>query len=126
MPGRSTPIGRGRPHHGRDPAHDRRTPPARPATRPRLVRLIGELSLGSEAFHVLWASHHLHEKTHGHKCFRHPAVGEVAFDSQTFHGPGPDHHLLVIYTAVPGSPAEQALNFLGSNAVARAPSPAQR
>ncbi|MFJ4188412.1 helix-turn-helix transcriptional regulator [Kitasatospora sp. NPDC089509] len=81
---------------------------------PELVRLVGELSLGSETFRRLWAGHHVHEKTHGPKRFRHPAVGEVALSYETFQVPGAAHHLLVVYTAAPGSPAEEALNFLGS------------
>ncbi|WP_051951261.1 helix-turn-helix transcriptional regulator [Actinacidiphila yeochonensis] len=81
---------------------------------PELVRLVGELSLGSETFRTLWAGHHVHEKTHGTKRFRHPAVGDVTLAYETFQVPGAAHHLLVIYTAPPGSPAEEALNFLGS------------
>lgn len=88
---------------------------------PRLVRLIGELSLSSDTFRALWARHHVHEKTHGRKRFRHPAVGEVSLDYQTFRVPGPAHHLMVVYTAAAGSPAAQALNFLGSIAVAHPP-----
>ncbi|WP_327064536.1 helix-turn-helix transcriptional regulator [Kitasatospora sp. NBC_01302] len=81
---------------------------------PELVRLIGELSLGSDTFRKLWAGHHVHEKTHGPKHFRHPAVGEVMLNYETFQVPGAAHHLLVIYTAPPGSAAEEALNFLAS------------
>jgi transcriptional regulator with XRE-family HTH domain len=81
---------------------------------PELVRLVGELSLGSETFRRLWASHHVHEKTHGTKRLGHPAVGDVTLDYETFRVPGAAHHLLVIYTAAPGSPAEAALDFLCS------------
>ncbi|MFB7665461.1 helix-turn-helix transcriptional regulator [Kitasatospora sp. NPDC056138] len=81
---------------------------------PELVRLVGELSLGSPAFRKLWASHHVHEKTQGPKRFRHPAVGDVTLHYETFRAPGAAHLLLVIYTAPPGSPAEEALNLLGS------------
>jgi len=81
---------------------------------PELVRLIGELALGSDTFRNLWASHHVHEKTHGLKRFRHPTVGDVTLSYETFRIPGAAHHLLVIYTAPRGSPAEEALNFLGS------------
>ncbi|AEW92872.1 MULTISPECIES: helix-turn-helix transcriptional regulator [Streptomycetaceae] len=96
-----------------------------------LVRLVGELSLGSETFPKLWASHHVHEKTHGPKRFRHPTVGDVTLNYETFQVPGAAHHLLVIYTAPPGSPAEEAMNFLSSfttsNTAARSlrPSPSE-
>jgi transcriptional regulator with XRE-family HTH domain len=79
-----------------------------------LVRLVGELALGSPEFRTLWASHHVHEKTNGRKHFGHPTIGEVALDYETFQAPGAAHHLLVVYTAAPGSPAEEALNFLAS------------
>jgi transcriptional regulator with XRE-family HTH domain len=92
---------------------------------PRLVRLIGELSLNSDTFRTLWASYHVHEKTHGRKRFHHPAVGDVALDYQSFLVPGPARHVLVIYSAAPGSPAEQALNFLGSFTAPHPPSPAR-
>ncbi|MFF3006252.1 helix-turn-helix transcriptional regulator [Kitasatospora sp. NPDC057940] len=85
---------------------------------PELVRLIGELALGSAAFRRLWAGHHVHEKTHGPKRFRHPVVGDVTLDYETFQVPGAARHLLVVYTAAPGSPAEEALAFLGGFAAA--------
>jgi transcriptional regulator with XRE-family HTH domain len=81
---------------------------------PDLVRLVGELSLGSETFRKLWASHHVCEKAHGPKRFRHPAVGDVALNYETLRVPGAEHHMLVIYSAAPGSPAEEALSFLAS------------
>ncbi|MGW7444604.1 helix-turn-helix transcriptional regulator [Kitasatospora sp. NPDC054795] len=81
---------------------------------PELVRLLGELSLGSQEFRTLWAGRHVHEKSHGRKRFHHPAVGEVALDYETFRAPGTAHHLLVVYTAAPGSRAEEALGLLGA------------
>ncbi|MET8624242.1 helix-turn-helix transcriptional regulator [Kitasatospora sp. NPDC004669] len=81
---------------------------------PELVRLIGELSLGSAEFRSLWAGRQVHEKSHGSKRFHHPAVGEVALDYETFRSPGTAHQLLVVYTAAPGSRAEEALSLLGA------------
>ncbi|MEU9078325.1 helix-turn-helix transcriptional regulator [Kitasatospora sp. NPDC048538] len=81
---------------------------------PELVRLIGELSLGSAEFRTLWAGHHVHEKTCGPKRFRHPVVGDVTLDYETFRAPGAAHHLLVVYTAAPGSPDERALHLLAA------------
>ncbi|MFF0630236.1 helix-turn-helix transcriptional regulator [Streptomyces sp. NPDC004296] len=92
---------------------------------PQLVRLIGELALGSETFRKLWASHHVHEKTHGSKRFRHPAAGDIALNYETFQVPGAAHHLLVVYTAPPGSPAEEALLFLGSYTASPATPPSR-
>lgn len=81
---------------------------------PDLTRLVGELSLGSEPFRKLWASHHVHEKTQGPKRFWHPEVGEVALRYDTFRAPGPANQLLVVYTAAPDSVAAEALSLLGS------------
>jgi len=90
---------------------------------PELVRLVGELSLGSAPFRKLWASHHVHEKTQGPKCFWHPEVGELTLHYDTFRASGTAHQLLVVYTASPGSHAEEALTLLGS---LTAPSPTRR
>ncbi|MFJ9841382.1 helix-turn-helix transcriptional regulator [Kitasatospora sp. NPDC101155] len=81
---------------------------------PELVRLIGELSLGSAEFRTLWAGREVHEKSHGAKRFHHQAVGEIALDYESFRAPGAAHHLLVVYTAAPGSRAEEALSLLGA------------
>jgi transcriptional regulator with XRE-family HTH domain len=81
---------------------------------PELVQLIGELSLSSPRFRTLWASHHVHQKTHGPKRFHHPNLGDIDLRYETFQLPDAADHLLVIYTAAPGSTSEEALNFLGS------------
>lgn len=91
-----------------------------------LVRLVGELSLGSETFRTQWASHHVHEKTHGPKRFRHPTIGDLTLHYETFQIPGAAHHLLVIYTAPPGSPADEALNFLASFTASSTPTTTSR
>jgi transcriptional regulator with XRE-family HTH domain len=78
----------------------------------RLVELVGELSLGSDAFRKMWSSHHVHEKTHGRKTFRHPDAGEVALEYESFAVPGQSGLMLVIYTAAPDSGAEEALRRL--------------
>ena len=45
---------------------------------PRLSSLIGELSMKSEEFRRLWATHDVKEKSHGVKHLRHPLVGELS------------------------------------------------
>jgi transcriptional regulator with XRE-family HTH domain len=81
---------------------------------PGLAELVGELSLHSETFRELWASHHVHEKTHGHKRFHHPAVGDFELDYETLHVPGPEHQMLVVHTPVPGSASAEAISLLAS------------
>lgn len=78
-----------------------------------LCELVGELSLRSEAFARLWASHHVRGKTIGTKRFAHPQVGELVLDYETLALPDPDQWLIV-YTAQPGSPARTALDLLGA------------
>ncbi|MFD0070195.1 transcriptional regulator, partial [Streptomyces sp. NPDC127574] len=44
---------------------------------PRLSALVGELSVKSEDFRRLWATHDVKEKSHGVKLLRHPLVGDL-------------------------------------------------
>ena len=80
----------------------------------RLATLVGELSMNSEAFRLLWARHDVKEKTHGIKWIHHPVVGELRFDYETFAPPGDPDLLLVVYTAQSGSPTEERLRLLAS------------
>ena len=45
---------------------------------PRLSALVGELSVKSEEFRRLWATHDVKEKSHGVKRLRHPLVGDLS------------------------------------------------
>jgi transcriptional regulator with XRE-family HTH domain len=96
---------------------------------PRLRRLVDDLATRSEPFRALWATHHVHEKTHGTKVFRHPDIGIVELNYETLHVPGPEKLMLVTYTAEPDSSSADALAMLGSLiAVAEhapAPTPAE-
>ena len=83
--------------------------------RPRdtaLQHLIGELTVGSQTFAKLWATQHVHEKTHGTKKFRHRIIGEISLDYETFHIPATDDQVLVIYTVAPQSPEQDLLRRL--------------
>jgi hypothetical protein len=82
-----------------------------------LVQLVGELSLGSEAFRRLWASHHVHEKTHGAKRLRHPELGLIALTYETLAVPDSDHLVMVIFTAEPGSEDADKLRMLREGAI---------
>ena len=93
--------------------------------RPRaaaLSQLIGELTLGSQPFAKLWATHHVHEKTYGPKKFRHELIGEISLAYETFHIPATeDHQVLVVYTAGPHSAEQDLLDRLA--AATRRPEP---
>jgi transcriptional regulator with XRE-family HTH domain len=82
-----------------------------------LSDLVGELSTRSEEFGTLWATHNVHRHVTGLKRFHHPAVGglELMFNALDLTAdPGLS---LLIYSAEPGSTAEDVLRLLGSWAV---------
>ncbi|MGI5457386.1 helix-turn-helix domain-containing protein [Streptomyces sp. CA-249302] len=81
---------------------------------PRLSALVGELSVKSEEFRRLWATHDVKEKGHGVKHLRHPLVGELTLNFESFRPPDNCDQGLVIYHAEPGSASADALRLLAS------------
>ncbi|MPY61102.1 helix-turn-helix domain-containing protein [Streptomyces spongiae] len=81
---------------------------------PRLSSLVGELSVKSEEFRRLWATHDVKEKGHGVKRLRHPLVGELTLSFETFRLPDDGEQSLITYHAEPGSPSADALRLLAS------------
>ncbi|MFE2302123.1 helix-turn-helix domain-containing protein [Streptomyces sp. NPDC059445] len=81
---------------------------------PRLAALVGELSVKSEDFRRLWATHDVKEKSHGVKLLRHPLVGDLALQFESFRLVGDTELALVTYHAEPGSSSAQALRLLAS------------
>lgn len=86
--------------------------------RPRdaaLTNLIGELTVASQTFAKLWATQHVHEKTHGSKTFHHDLIGRISLTYETFLVPASDdHQVFVIYTAAPRSPEQDLLDRLAA------------
>ncbi|TWV25594.1 helix-turn-helix domain-containing protein [Streptomyces misionensis] len=81
---------------------------------PRLSALVGELSVKSEEFRRLWATHDVKEKSHGVKRLHHPLVGDLALNFESLRlSDGTDQSLLV-YHAEPGSPSAESLRLLAS------------
>ncbi|MFD5139415.1 helix-turn-helix domain-containing protein [Streptomyces sp. NPDC058378] len=80
----------------------------------RLSALIGELSVKSEEFRRLWARHDVKEKSHGVKRLRHPLVGELTLDYETFALPDDAEQSVVVYHPEPGSASADALRLLAS------------
>ncbi|MGY1774135.1 helix-turn-helix transcriptional regulator [Blastococcus sp. SYSU D00813] len=92
----------------------------------QLRELVGELSTVSEVFRTRWAAHDVRIHHDGVKHFRHPVVGALELGYCTLDLPSNDTAglRLTIYTAEPGTPAEDALKLLASwAATARAESP---
>jgi hypothetical protein len=81
---------------------------------PRLSSLVGELSVKSEEFRRLWATHDVKEKSHGVKRLHHPLVGELYLSYESFRMPDDPDQSLVTYHAEPGSASAEALRLLAS------------
>jgi len=81
---------------------------------PRLSALVGELSVKSEEFRRLWATHDVKEKNYGVKQLRHPLVGELTLNFESFPLSDGTEQTLITYHAEPGSPSAEALRLLAS------------
>jgi transcriptional regulator with XRE-family HTH domain len=91
---------------GRDP-HDR-----------GLQDLVGELSTQSETFRRLWGTHDVRTHGAGTKRFHHPEVGELTLAYEELAITAEPGHVLIVYTAEPGSPTAEKLRLLASLAAA--------
>ncbi len=92
----------------------------------RLSDLMGELSTRSEEFRVRWAAHNVKLHRTGAKRFHHPVVGELTLDFETLDLPGDAGQRMLVYSAEPRSPSQQALQLLASWASAPRAEPADR
>ncbi|MEU5259809.1 helix-turn-helix transcriptional regulator [Amycolatopsis sp. NPDC021455] len=81
---------------------------------PGLTALIGELSVRSEEFRRFWAAHEVRRKSHGPMPLRHPLVGELQVEYETFPLPDDPDQMLVTYHAEPGTDSAAALRLLTS------------
>ncbi|POX44906.1 transcriptional regulator [Streptomyces sp. Ru71] len=81
---------------------------------PRLSALVGELSVKSEDFRRLWATHDVKDKTHGVKHLHHPLVGDLALQFESFRLTDGSEQSLITYHAEPGSPSAESLRLLAS------------
>ncbi|MCT9075795.1 helix-turn-helix transcriptional regulator [Streptomyces fulvoviolaceus] len=78
---------------------------------PEVRGLIGELLSGSEEFARLWAAHDVTARPTLCKSFDHPVVGFVTVNCDVLDIADRDQRV-VIYTATPGTPSEEALRLL--------------
>lgn len=95
-------VGIMRAEAGRDP-HDK-----------DMQDLVGELSTRSETFRRLWAAHDVRIHGSGTKRFQHPVVGELILAYEEFAITAEPGHVLMVYTAEPGSPSAERLRLLAS------------
>ena len=80
----------------------------------KLTNLIGELSARSDAFRVMWGANDVHLFREGTKRFHHPVVGELALEHESMDVPGETGLAVTVYSAPPGSAAEEKLGLLAS------------
>jgi transcriptional regulator with XRE-family HTH domain len=95
----------------RSSANFLRTTAARYPDDPETQDLIHELRTGSPTFARLWDDHGVAAEPTLCKTFEHPLVGPVSVNCDGFAISDRDQQL-VLYTAVPGSPSEEALKLL--------------
>ncbi|MCW8383887.1 helix-turn-helix transcriptional regulator [Streptomyces justiciae] len=79
---------------------------------PELARLVGELSVQDTDFRTWWAEHRVSSATYGIKRYRHPLVGDLTLDCDTWAASDGSGQRLVVLTAEPGSPSHDALRIL--------------
>jgi MmyB-like transcription regulator ligand binding domain len=80
----------------------------------RLSDLIGELSTRSEEFRVRWAAHNVKFHRTGAKTLHHPVVGDLTLEYEALELAGDSGQRILIHSAEPGSPSQQALDLLAS------------
>ncbi|MFI5819915.1 helix-turn-helix domain-containing protein [Streptomyces rishiriensis] len=81
---------------------------------PRLIELVGELSLRDKQFARWWGDHHVAARTVGTKTLNHPVVGELVLDWDTLTANTDPDQNLTVWTAGPGSPTHERLRILAS------------
>ncbi|MFF5553188.1 helix-turn-helix domain-containing protein [Streptomyces olivaceoviridis] len=101
-------------HDARDAVAALRMEAAADPDDPELARLVGELSLRDTDFRTWWAEHRVSTAGYGTKHYRHPLVGELTLDCDTWASPDGSGQRLMALTAEPGSPSHDALRILAS------------
>jgi transcriptional regulator with XRE-family HTH domain len=79
-----------------------------------LTQLIGELSVGSQAFRERWAGHDVTYYRSGTQPFGHPVAGQLDLEYNALEVAADPGQTIVAYSAAPGSPSAQALSLLAS------------
>ncbi len=90
---------------------------------PRLVELVGELSVRSDDFRRLWARHDIQISAPRHHYFNHPLVGPLELKPERLAIIGTKGQVLIVHHAESGSPSERALSLLAAIAAGERPPP---
>ncbi len=81
---------------------------------PELASLVGELSVRDADFRTWWAAHQVAGGGYGTKHYRHPLVGDLTLDCDTWGGTDGSGQRLMVLTAEPGTPSHERLRILTS------------
>jgi hypothetical protein len=81
---------------------------------PDLAVLVGELSVQDADFRSWWAAHRVTGAGHGTKHYRHPVVGDLTLDCDTWDSPDGSGQRLMVLSAEPGTPSHERLRILAS------------
>ncbi|MFI9834546.1 helix-turn-helix domain-containing protein [Streptomyces sp. NPDC051913] len=101
-------------HDARDAVAALRLEAAADADDPELARLVGELSVRDTDFRTWWAEHRVRSAAYGTKHYRHPLVGDLTLDCDTWAAPDGSGQRLMVLTAEPGTPSHDTLRILAS------------
>lgn len=77
-----------------------------------LARLVGELADASHEFGTWWPEHRVTSTSYGTKHYRHPLVGELTLDCDTWDSPDGSGQRLVVLTADATSGSADSLRIL--------------
>jgi transcriptional regulator with XRE-family HTH domain len=81
---------------------------------PELAVLVGELAVQDADFRTWWATHQVTRAGYGTKHYRHPLVGDLTLDCDTWDSPDGSGQRLMIVSAEPGTPSHDRLRILTS------------
>ncbi|GGM23115.1 hypothetical protein GCM10010129_79320 [Streptomyces fumigatiscleroticus] len=113
-------------HDARDAVAALRMQAAADPDDPELSRLVGGLTIQDADFRTWWAEHYVNGASYGTKHYRHPLVGDLTLDCDTWVSPDGSGQRLMVLTAEPDSPSHDALRILTSWTAGRsAPDPAR-
>ncbi|MFJ2241412.1 helix-turn-helix domain-containing protein [Streptomyces sp. NPDC087859] len=101
-------------HDARDAVAALRLEAAADTGDPELARLVGELSVRDADFRTWWAEHQVSSAAYGTKRYRHPLVGDLTLDCDTWASPDGSGQRLMVLTAETGSRSHDALRILAS------------
>jgi transcriptional regulator with XRE-family HTH domain len=101
-------------HDARDAVAALRMEAARDQHDPDLAQLVGELAVCDADFRTWWAEHRVNSASYGTKHYRHPVVGDLTLDCDTWGCPDGSGQRLMVLTAESGTPSHDGLLILSS------------